>query len=70
MKTTRRIIQRLIEFAAGFVYQRGVNLYRLADWVDPDWPDKSQSPVPQPIVGEPHTYTYSDAVSVTWHQQS
>lgn len=30
----RKLLSRIVAGLAGFVYQRGVDLYRLSDWLD------------------------------------
>ncbi len=65
----RRVASRLVRFVAGIVYEWGVKLYRLEDWLDPD-----DDPPPQSVqnfrVSDNVTHTWSDSASVTWRQSS
>jgi hypothetical protein len=64
----RKLLHRVVAGIAGFVYQRGVDLYRLSDWLDRA-DDETHLTEPELakmwVTGEPTT-TATGNVTVNW----
>ena len=68
----RKLLKRVIGAIAGFVYQRGVDLYRLADWLDDtdDETDVTEAKMAEWWVASEPTTTVSGPITITWNKEA